>query len=225
MRVLGVDCGGSHLSCGLIENKQVLAQSAIPTDASSFGAILPRLVSILHDLCQRSSISIDTCSGLAIGLPVILEPGTGEVLSTLNKYRDLPDIDLAAWSMRALGLPAKVENDARMALLGEQFAGAAVGARDVVMVTLGTGIGGAVMLQGRLMQSRFGQAGCLGGHLTVNYRGRRCTCGAVGCAEAEASTAVLAEICHTMPGFQDSSLARRRRYPIRHALSLQRWWG
>jgi glucokinase len=64
------------------------------------------------------------------------------------------------------------------------------------------------MLQGKLLHSHFGQAGCLGGHLTVNYRGRRCSCGAVGCAEAEASTSVLAEICHATPDFENSSLAR-----------------
>jgi glucokinase len=124
-----------------------------------------------------------------------LESRTGEVLSTLNKFADIQQVDLSAWSARELGLPVRFENDARMALLGEHSAGAAQGAQDVVMVTLGTGIGGAAMLQGHLLHSRYGQAGCLGGHLTVNFRGRRCKCGAIGCAEAEASTSVLEEVC------------------------------
>jgi glucokinase len=208
MKVLGVDCGGSHLSCALVEDKKIVERTTMETDARSFGAMLPGLADALRGFCRRNSIAIDSCAGLAIGLPVVFAPGTGEVPSVLNKYRDLPDINLEAWGRQELQLPVRLENDARMALLGEQWAGAAVGAQDVVMVTLGTGIGGAVMLQGEMVNSRYGQAGCLGGHLTVNYRGRRCSCGAVGCAEAEASTAVLPEICREMPGFPGSLLAQ-----------------
>ncbi|MGI8772120.1 MAG: ROK family protein, partial [Acidobacteriaceae bacterium] len=207
MRVLGIDCGGSHLSCALIDDKKLLAHASLETAATSLREILPLLASTLRDLCRSCSVSVQSCSGLGIGLPVILEARTGAVLSTLNKYCDLPQIDLAAWSERELGLPIRFENDARMALLGEQFAGAAVGAQDVVMITLGTGIGAAAMLQGRLLHSRYGQAGCLGGHLTVNFRGRRCKCGAIGCAEAEASTAALADICREWPDFDRSTLA------------------
>jgi len=74
-----------------------------------------------------------------------------------------------------------------MALLGERHAGAAAGCDDVVMVTLGTGVGGAAMIGGRLLRGRHFQAGCLGGHLPVRFDGRRCICGAVGCVETEAS--------------------------------------
>jgi glucokinase len=207
MRVLGVDCGGSHLSCALVENKRIVERTTMETDARSFAAMLPGLAAALRGLCQRNSVAIDACAGLAIGLPVVFAHGTGEVLSILNKYTDLPRLDLAAWGMQELQLRVRFENDARMALRGEQYAGAAAGAQDVVMVTLGTGIGGAVMLQGEMLNSRYGQAGCLGGHLTVNYHGRRCSCGAIGCAEAEASTAVLPEICREMHGFTDSLLA------------------
>jgi glucokinase len=205
MRVLGIDCGGSHLSCALVENKEILAHTSIETDASSFREMLPVLASTLRELCRKCTVPVQSCSGLGIGLPVILETLTGEILSTF-KFCDLPEIDLAAWSERELGLPIRFENDARMALLGEQFAGAAMGAEDVVMITLGTGIGGAAMLQGRLLHSRYGQAGCLGGHLTVNFQGRKCKCGAIGCAEAEASTWALEGICREWPGFCTSSL-------------------
>lgn len=207
MRVLAVDCGGSHLSCALAEDKRLLAHTSVDTPATSLRDVLPVLARTLRDLCRSCGVPVRSCSGVGIGLPVILESSTGEILSTLNKYPDLPEIDLAAWSEREFGLPIKFENDARMALLGERIAGAAVGAEDVVMITLGTGIGGAAMLQGRLLHSRFGQAGNLGGHLTVNFRGRRCKCGAVGCAEAEASTAVLNDICREWPGFDRSALA------------------
>ena len=207
MKVLGIDCGGSHLSCGLIEDKKILAWEDIRTDATSLRQLLPTLADVLRNLCARAGSPLDSCVGVGIGLPVVMDATTGETLSTLEKFRDLPDVDLSRWSMAELGLPARFENDARLALLGEHAAGAAAGAHDVVMITLGTGIGGAAMLQDRLLFSRLGQAGCLGGHLTVNLLGRRCVCGAIGCAEAEASTSVLPEVCREWPSFAGSKLA------------------
>ena len=207
MAVIAIDCGGSHLSCALIENKKILAKSVIETTANSIREILPELASTIRDLCLQCGVPVESCVGLAVGLPVTLNAKTGEILSTLDKFVDIRQVNLLAWGEQELGLPVRLENDARMALLGEQYAGAAIGAQDVVMVTLGTGIGGAAMLQGHLLYSEYGQAGCVGGHLTVNFRGRRCKCGAIGCAEAEASTSVLKQICREWPGFDKSALA------------------
>jgi glucokinase len=137
-----------------------------------------------------------------------VDADAGRVLSTNKKYEDAPGLDLAAWCREDLGLPFRMENDARMALLGERNAGAARGFDDVVMMTLGTGIGGAAMIGGALLRGRHYQAGCLGGHVAMNPRGRRCTCGGVGCAEAEASTWALPAICREWPGFVASGLVR-----------------
>jgi glucokinase len=208
MTVIGIDCGGSHIACALLRDKKILGKEILATDAGSFREILPVLASTVRTLSRKCGVPVQSCDGMGIGLPVIFEAGTGTILSTLDKFPDIAAIDLTAWGQREFGIPVKLENDARLALLGERYAGAAAGADDVVMITLGTGIGGAAMLQGRLLQSRFGQAGCLGGHLTVNFKGRRCKCGAIGCAEAEASTSVLKEVCHGWPDFSESSLAR-----------------
>jgi glucokinase len=78
--------------------------------------------------------------------------------------------------------------------------------RDLVMVTLGTGVGSAVLMDGKLLYGRHFQAGNLGGHFTVNYRGYPCTCGNVGCVEAEASTWRLPSLLKSHPGFEHSSL-------------------
>jgi glucokinase len=75
------------------------------------------------------------------------------------------------------------------------------------MITLGTGIGGAAMMLGELVRGAHGQAACLGGHLPVNFRGRTCACGNIGCAEAEASGWSLPQIVRETPGFDESSLA------------------
>ena len=130
------------------------------------------------------------------------------VFSTNGKYEDVKDIDLAKWIHENVGLPARIENDARMALLGESYAGAARGFTDVVMMTLGTGIGGVAMIEGKLLHGKHAQAGCLGGHIPAVFNGRPCACGAVGCAEAEASGWSLPLIVRDWPGAADSVLSR-----------------
>jgi len=94
-----------------------------------------------------------------------------------------------------------------MALLGEQYAGAAQGVSDVVMITLGTGIGGAAMMLGKLVRGAHAHAANLGGHLPVSFRGHKYVCGNVGCAEAEAAGWSLPRIVRETPGFRESSLA------------------
>ena len=117
-------------------------------------------------------------------------------------------IDLRTWSRAELGLPLAIENDARMAVIGEWQAGAGRGSDNVVMMTLGTGLGTAAVIEGRVLRGKHGQAGVLGGHLTLRYGGRACSCDNIGCAEAEASTAFLAELAKTRPDFAASLLAR-----------------
>ncbi len=147
-------------------------------------------------------------SGVAVGLPVIVDFYRGKALGSNGKYVDADQLDLGAWSREALGLPLYLENDARMALLGEAYAGAGRGFKDIVMITLGTGIGGVAMIEGKLLRGKHAQAGCIGGHLPVRIDGRMCTCGAVGCAEAEASGWALPMLAREWVGFADSSLSQ-----------------
>jgi glucokinase len=91
-------------------------------------------------------------------------------------------------------------------LLGEAYAGAGRGFKDIVMITLGTGIGGVAMIEGKLLRGKHAQAGCIGGHLPVTLDGRKCTCGAVGCAEAEASGWALPLLVREWKDIEDSPL-------------------
>jgi hypothetical protein len=102
-------------------------------------------------------------AGVAIGFAALVDSRVNRILSTDGKYEDVKDIDLAKWVRENIGLPTRIENDARMALLGESYAGAALGFTDVVMMTLGTGIGGVAMIEGKLLRGKHAQAGCLGG--------------------------------------------------------------
>lgn len=208
MTVLALDLGGSHIGCGVSRDGHVLAATSIQADARSLANLLPQLQSEMLRVCQIAGVQPGSCEGVGIGFPGVVDGRSGEILSTLGKFDDIGAEEIRAWCNDAFGLPVKIENDARLALLGEHFAGAARGFSDVVMVTLGTGIGGAAMLNGALLRSRLGQAGSIGGHLPVRLVGRRCVCGAIGCAEAEASTSVLPEICSGWPGFSQSLLRR-----------------
>ena len=209
MKALAIDFGGTHATCGLVEDRVLLAHETIDTDcAKSLQTVLPRIRDACRELMQGPGLSSHDIAGVAIGFAALVDSRVNRILSTDGKYEDVKDIDLAKWIRENLGLPARIENDARMALLGESYAGAARGFADVVMMTLGTGIGGVAMIEGKLLRGKHAQAGCLGGHIPAVFNGRACTCGAIGCAEAEASGWSLPLIIKEWPGATDSALLR-----------------
>lgn len=208
MLALSLDMGGTHIGCGVVRDNELLASSSLDSErAASLRLLLPDIAEELKKILKASGTTIEECEGIAIGFPGIVDVRNGRILSTLKKYEDAIHLNLKRWAIEQFGLRLQIENDARMALLGEQYAGAAQGVRDVAMITLGTGIGGAAMILGRLVRGAHSQAACLGGHLPVNYRGHKCACGNVGCAEAEAAGWSLPRIVREMPGFHESSLS------------------
>ncbi|MGA7340125.1 MAG: ROK family protein [Terracidiphilus sp.] len=218
MLALSLDMGGTHIGCALVRDREILSSAALDSEsAASLASLLPLLAATLSRLLAEAGANAGACAGIAIGFPGIVDARTGRILSTLKKYEDAIELDLAGWSRAAFGVKLRMENDARMALLGEQYAGAAQDVRDAVMMTLGTGIGGAAMIQGKLLRGGHAQAGCLGGHLPVDFRGRACSCGNIGCAEAEAAGWSLPGILRETPGFAASSLATASKLDF-HAL-------
>lgn len=207
MSILAIELGGSHVSVGVVSRQTLLGERVFATDATSMAEIRVILEEELDACLRQTGVSLEDVRGMAVGYPGIVDSDAGEVISPLNKYPDISGAALAAWARSRFRCSLRLENDVKLALLGERLAGAAQGAQDVVMVTLGTGIGGAAMLGGKLLVSRSGHAGSLGGHLPVRLDGRTCTCGAVGCAEAEASTVALPALCRDWPGFAHSILA------------------
>jgi glucokinase len=209
--VLAVDLGGSHVGLAVVADGRVLAEATIATDARSISDLLPEIEAGMLDCCEQAGINPRNCRGIGFGIPSLVDGRTSEVLSAFNKFADLDVEALRKWSGATFGLPLRMENDAALALLGEHRAGAARGFGDVVLVTLGTGIGVSAMLGHRLLRSRLGHAGSLGGHFIVKMDGRQCACGAIGCAEAEASTSALPAIAVGWPGFSESQLAASAR--------------
>ncbi|MDQ2840609.1 MAG: ROK family protein [Acidobacteriota bacterium] len=209
MRALAVDVGGSHVSCAAVKDRELLETISVETDSKGrLANLLPALTGTLRNLTERHGGGF---SGIAFGFCGLVDRAEARVVSTNHKYSDATSVDLLSWARLDLDLPLILENDARLALLGERYCGAAQGQDDVVMMTLGTGIGTAALMEGRLVRGKHFQAGCLGGHLTIEIGGRLCSCGARGCFEAEASTYALPDVCRKWPEFESSPLAREPR--------------
>jgi glucokinase len=212
VKALAVDLGGTHAACAAVADREVLAVETVSLEAAhGLAGALPSIAEALKRAASSVGVPVPACAGLAFGFCGLVDSDAGRVLATNAKYDDAPGLDLAAWCRESLSLPFRIENDARLALLGERHAGAARGTDDAVMMTLGTGIGGVAMIGGRLLRGKHFQAGVLGGHLVADFEGRPCTCGGVGCVEAEASTWALPALCREAPGFAASALARRDR--------------
>ena len=209
MIALAADVGGTQIKLAVLRNQSLLAQERLEARSNEdFRPQLPRIVHAFADLQSRLRIDRRDCAALSLAFPSLIDSATNRVATAYGKYKDASQIDLVAWARETLGLPLVLENDARAALLGEWRAGAGRGSDDLVMVTLGTGLGAAALMQGKLLRGRHGQAGVLGGHFTVRYGGWRCTCGNRGCAEAEASTSVLPRLAAENPDFPRSALRK-----------------
>ena len=209
MNVLACDLGGTRMKIGVVRNGMVLAQAAEPSNSKAgLAPCLPVIKATWLRLLAELKISTKDCAGISVAFPSLIDAKSGRILAEYGKFADAMNLNLREWAKQEMNLPLAIENDARMALVGEWRHGAGRGSDNVVMITLGTGIGTAALVAGQLLRGKHGQAGVLGGHSTVRYGGRVCSCGNLGCAEAEASTAFLAELAKTDSEFAASRLAR-----------------
>ncbi|MDQ3523117.1 MAG: ROK family protein [Gemmatimonadota bacterium] len=194
--IVGVDLGGTNIVVGLIpiEGGGVLGRRTLPTD-SLRGAkfVVDRIVGMVQEAISDVTFSFggsrDDVAGVGIGSPGPLDRATGTVINTPNLgWRNFPLRDLVA---NATGLPATLDNDANCAAFGEWWMGAGRGTSTLVGLTVGTGIGGGIVLNGKIFHGCSDVAGEIG-HMTIESSGRRCKCGNYGCLEAYASGPAIA---------------------------------
>lgn len=189
--IVGVDLGGTNVSVGLIpwEGGAPLALRKQKTLAAEGGqAVVARVVGMVREsiaeVLQSTGAPSGAVAGVGMGCPGPLDRETGVVITTPNLgWKDFPFRDLVT---RELGLPGTLDNDANCATYGEWWLGAGRGVDTLVGLTLGTGIGGGIVLNGELFHGVSDAAGEIG-HMTINFAGRRCKCGNYGCLEAYAS--------------------------------------
>lgn len=179
---IGIDIGGTHIRAARIAANGEIADRAACSTPDSAQAVLAACLQLAESLRSPDVVAI------GIGVPSRVLAGERRILP--GGYVDLSQIGFADAVEAAAGLPVAIENDATMALLGEQALGAARGCRNVVMLTIGTGIGGAILDNGAILRGA-GLAGQLG-HLVVEAPGLPCKCGRHGCLETVSSGSAFA---------------------------------
>lgn len=207
MPVLTIDLGGTSVKLGIVKNGSLIGATQIPADSKGKLKInLERASKGLQNLLSSHHVHVNELEGIGISFPGIVDNVRHRVVSRYVKYGDATGFDFTAWADERWQLPLVLENDARAALIGEWQYGAGRGYDNLAMITLGTGLGSAVLLDGKLLRGQNFIAGNLWGHTSINLNGEICNCGYVGCLETEASTWVLKEKLKSHQGFEYSSL-------------------
>lgn len=172
---LCIDFGGSEIKLGAVDDGAPVRTAVVPVGDGDLEAAAAAARDLVEGLSPGA---------VGIAVPGVVDRAAGRMVKAHDKHPRLDGLDLVAWARDAFGLPAVVENDARAALVGETATGSVAGARDAVLMTLGTGIGTAAIMDGVLLRGAHDHAGILGGHLTVDLDAGLCNCGNVGCAES-----------------------------------------
>ncbi|HYM63882.1 MAG TPA: ROK family protein [Gaiellaceae bacterium] len=179
--VIGMDLGGTKLLAGLIDREGVVVERKVRgTDTSNEEAVVAQIEAAVEELVN------DNVVGICLGVPSLIDQRTGRAASSVNI--PFEGVDLRDRIAERFDLPVALENDANAAAVAEHALGAGRGSDHMVMLTLGTGVGGGLILNGKLYRGFTGGAGELG-HMTINFEGPPCqgTCPGIGHLEAYAS--------------------------------------
>ena len=206
-RAVGIDLGGTNIKGGLVDRDgRVAVKKSIPTEAAGgAGHVIDRIASLVADLIDKGGAGPDDVAGVCVGSPGPLDADRGIIFEAPNLgWRDVP---LADELTARLDFPVWLENDANAAAFGEAWVGAGKGRECVILLTLGTGIGGGIVIGGRLWRGVNGTGAELG-HMTIDYDGPVCGCGSRGCIEAfAAAPALVRRMRRAIEDGADSSLA------------------
>lgn len=188
---IGIDLGGTNIAAAIVDkNFNIVYKKSVPTNVSDGGdRIANDMADLCTTLCVEAGISISEIEAVGIASPGIANSRDGVVEYACN----LPFLKFPVCrklSDRLGGIETHVENDANAAAWGEAVAGAARGTQNSVMITLGTGVGGGVIVDGKVY-SGFNFAGSELGHIVISAGGRQCGCGRKGCWEAYSSATAL----------------------------------
>ena len=187
---VGIDLGGTNIVAGVVDNDyQIIAKAscktAVPRPESE---VCDSMAAIVAEAIEKANLTMDDIDYIGIGVPGAVNPETGVIETSPNLF--FTNWEVVKMMEERLQKPVKIENDANAAALGEFLAGSAKGSRNAVAVTLGTGVGGGIVIDGKIYSgSNF--AGAELGHMVIVKDGAECGCGRKGCWEAYASATAL----------------------------------
>lgn len=187
---IGIDLGGTDIKAGLLDQQyRMVHKLSVPTDAKrGFEAVVADMAALAKEAAAREGLSIGDFDCVGVGTPGCTNPNTG--LLVFSNNTDWKNVPLRERLHQHLGVPIFIGNDANCAIIGEAVAGAAKGCKNALLFTLGTGVGGGLIYQGKLFTGADGM-GAEFGHMTMVHGGVRCTCGNYGCIESYASVSGL----------------------------------
>jgi len=186
---VGVDLGGTKIAAAIINDEGAIQKKVyLPTRASGgteivVGGVFQAISTLLEGTTQKPQ-------SIGIGVPGAVRDDTGIVVFTPNL--PLRNVDITSELSKKYNCPVRLGNDANCAVLGEAKVGSAKGAANVIMITLGTGLGGGIVVDGKLVSGLSGSAGEVG-HMVIFAGGRKCGCGRLGCWEVYASATGLVD--------------------------------
>lgn len=192
MRV-GIDLGGTNIKIGLVDDKyNIIAKGRIKTNVGrSYSEIIADMAQLIKTLANENNISIGNITAIGIGSPGVADSKNGILIFSNNlNWHNVP---VRQELQRHFDVPVFLENDANCAAIGESLAGASKQYSSSVLVTLGTGIGGGIIIDNKI-HSGFNGAGGEIGHMVIEADGIECSCGRKGCFERYASATALANM-------------------------------
>ena len=209
--VVGVDLGGTQIRTAVLRGPTLLSRVSLMTGKTpSPDRIIPRTYTAIQEALGKAGTTIEQIAGIGISAPGPLDSKTGVIFTPPN----LPGWDhvpLRDIFTEHFHIPIFVENDANAAGLGEHMFGAGRGINSIVYITISTGIGGGVIIDGKILEGVSGTAGEVG-HMTIDWHGERCPCGNIGCLEYIASGTSIArkanEAIHAGEGIELLTFAR-----------------
>ncbi len=197
-KVIGIDLGGTTAKLGIIHSTgEIEHKWSIETDISEEGRhIVPNIIQSLVENLEKYGLTADDILGIGMGSPGNVNRKNGTVIGAFNlNWKTLQPI--REQMEEAIGVPFSIDNDANVAALGEQWVGAGNSEPDVSFITLGTGVGSGLVVDGQLVHGATDSAGEIG-HLTVEPNGYECTCGKKGCLEQYASATGVVRLARDM---------------------------
>lgn len=214
---IGIDVGGSSLKCGLINNDgEVIYSFLFPVNnASTEGEVVALINAAIRKCVEHSPAQV---IGVGIGFPGIVEDNV--VIGGADNLPGFEDLDLGKLIAGSTSLNVVIDNDANMMGWGELIYGSARHCTDVVFITVGTGIGGGLIIDGKLYGG-YKNRGTELGHITIQHGGTKCSCGSYGCFEAYASVAALINDYAVLHGTDHAGITGKMIVENYHANEIQ----
>ena len=204
---IGIDLGGTYIKGGIVnENGEIIVCDKTPTEVEKGDkGVAANIAKLAKFLLEKANIELSAVEGLGIGSPGMIDSAEGNVVYANNlgweNFRICDEL-----SRLLGGIKVKIGNDANVAALGEVKFGAARNYNSAVMITLGTGVGGGIVIDGKLVEGNMG-AGAELGHIVIVRGGEQCSCGRKGCFEAYSSaTALIRDTKRAMEAHPDSKM-------------------